>query len=835
MAECRLRIVSLNFNEYRCFTRYSIKFAEGRNTISGENSSGKTTIISTLKSLLLENSEINYSSEENYSKDLRVKLHLIFDDDEYSIAARGDADSLQNFSLTRINDQDDGILSEHASRQILKEIRQYVTDLDAVWVECCKEAEESKYHRTIGDIWMKDVGDKLPENHVIIGEPEWFNLDGGILNSDDWNDFQGVFDFSTQSILTNNQEGESPYNHLIHLWSQKDLKELELLKNISERAKLTPYSEELFFESTIWNRSKKVSANTEIDLDKYFAESKYLLVNISENDINGIILKLAKSDLRFIVILESRNSYTGRFFGIISQEPVGSTLVAKFDDTFDESAFLNAFNSNQNCSVKSFGMWIDSTEFYGMDSILASNEIEQLVVSSGFTRYGYQEFVINHKFGKSLHNGTDFIELPNSVFISTVAPHEDAFCLLHHEIESLMQKNGKLLGSWVQLQLSPEVTHCEYVALLLNGVQKSKYFKLLSYNGKINVRNLQELFFLYVPSIEKQHQISDYYNQLIAEISDKKQMIDELKMPGFSIDDLDHYDKLDWIKDIPYPLASILQTYRSISEKDADKRMNHLLYFFEAFSQFIASVHLSAWSKSNDWDKVWNIFTEKQLKQGNPVSKSLHHPTFGFWNRVNNKFRKMNNRGDADMSIYSGLGDEFWQMLKSSELTNLLDSCATIRNNTKGHGVITNRSAQPYLEKLTKSLHSLRNIIHKPFAIVKMIRPGLGQMKSKYECEVELLTGISTPFRKKRLHFVSPPNASSDYLTNPGSEEALPLAPFLKRGAHMENYEYSYYFYSRKTEKGIAYNNYHSTIEGTKVTPLEDNTPLMLFLEGLSK
>ena len=114
-----------------------------------------------------------------------------------------------------------------------------------------------------------------------------------------------------------------------------------------------------------------------------------------------------------------------------------------------------------------------------------------------------------------------------------------------------------------------------------------------------------------------------------------------------------------------------------------------------------------------------------------------------------------------------------------------------------------------------------------------MIRPGMGQMKSKYHCRVELLTGISTPFQTKELQFTSPPSSDYDFLTTPGSEDCLRLAPLLKRGPHMESFEYSYYYYSRKSDQEVSFNNYHSTIVGTKEYPADGETELLGFLSKL--
>ena len=50
----------------------------------------------------------------------------------------------------------------------------------------------------------------------------------------------------------------------------------------------------------------------------------------------------------------------------------------------------------------------------------------------------------------------------------------------------------------------------------------------------------------------------------------------------------------------------------------------------------------------------------------------------------------------------------------------------------------------------------------------------------------------------------------------------------------MEAYEFSYYFYSRKTHDKVMFNNYHSIIEGSKNYPAVEETELLSFLGTLT-
>jgi energy-coupling factor transporter ATP-binding protein EcfA2 len=837
MSKPGLFVNGIQFCQFRKFRDEKYEFKNSRNTISGANGSGKTTILLALKKLTIDSQSLEYKPDPINLPNPNVMINLEHEDSILSLCGFGNPE-LSSFSIRVDNEGAEVAHTENDARQIMQRISSHVIDLDHLHEECKDEAKSSKYGMSQIDIWMNLVKDKLLHNSVIIGEAEWENfVDDSVYEFEEWRDFEWSFE-NHQSILACHtpRYGENKDHNIIHLWSAEDRNQYDLLNQIIDYLQLQNVSEDLFAESTYWNKGKKVSSKSKLDLKELFSFSEYQMINIEGNDINGVVSNLASQGVFFVLILETDSGWSGSsYFGIISAHPSEKTIVAKIDKNFDIQSFCKAFIEKIDCDVKSFGMWISANDFYGIEPILAANEIKEMSDLNQRHRFDYDSLVLGRKFYKT-GDGIEKLErFPNSILLSTRFTFKGVFCFTPTELIAEITRQGiPVLSEMVHLKLDLNIADNRYVKLILNGLLCTKYERLLSYNGKINYKNLVNLFHVYLPKIEEQQLVMNYYDQISDQITEKSLRLQEIAMPNFSPLEIDSYTSLDWIKDIPYPLASILQTYRTISDNEPDKQLSQLLYFFEAFSQFLAMVHLSAWQKSSQWGLVWSNFTNKQEQQGKPIDKSLSKPDFGFWNRINNKFRKENNKQKCDLSIYTGLGEEFLSMVKSREITEILDECAIIRNNTKGHGVIRNQIAIENLNALLKKLNRLRGFIHKPFASVEMIRPGLGQMKSKYHCEVELLTGVSTPFRKKKLQFTSPPSSEHDFLTSLGSETCLKLVPLLKRGPFLEAYEFSYYFYSRKTNDQVMFNNYHSIIEGSKNYPAVEETELLSFLDNLT-
>ena len=160
------------------------------------------------------------------------------------------------------------------------------------------------------------------------------------------------------------------------------------------------------------------------------------------------------------------------------------------------------------------------SDFFGIEPILAENEIREITPLDRRQRYDFEEIVQNWKFFKLNKGLDDLFPESNSILLETSSYIEGDFCTTFKEV-SKRPKDYNLSGK-VQIHFDPEKANSDYVKIILNGVLSSKYIRLLSYNGKINHQNLVNLFHLYLPDIDEQRAIADHYNHLSEEIEEKK-------------------------------------------------------------------------------------------------------------------------------------------------------------------------------------------------------------------------------------------------------------------------------------------------------------------------
>ena len=157
MRNRELLLTSVSFSDYRIFSNEAFRFEEYRNDITGANGSGKTTIITALKKILIYSSDLEYLLEKNESIP-NVKIDLIFGDETFSLLGYADSD-LHSFSV--LAGENEQIYSESQARATMASISSKVADLDQLYSEARKQAEESRYFVSPPDVWMGYIPPEL--------------------------------------------------------------------------------------------------------------------------------------------------------------------------------------------------------------------------------------------------------------------------------------------------------------------------------------------------------------------------------------------------------------------------------------------------------------------------------------------------------------------------------------------------------------------------------------------------------------------------------------------------------------------------------------------------
>lgn len=262
----------------------------------------------------------------------------------------------------------------------------------------------------------------------------------------------------------------------------------------------------------------------------------------------------------------------------------------------------------------------------------------------------------------------------------------------------------------------------------------------------------------------------------------------------------------DWLDCLPFPLASILRSYHALDRTDKEK-YERLLHFFEAFTVFLASIHLSAFRTS---ESQWVQQRRKLLALMDSQRFSLARPTFGLWSAIVQLLakgvRSLRDGKAEDQSflntLYATADPAPVDMLCSTKLIDLLQRMNSFRNRWTGHGgAVTIAEARERHDQLSKELANFRDIIGTRFQQYQLIKP----------LEAEILEGPVFRYRARRvmgsdpqlehetIELTTAPKTGALCMHNPGHDKALELIPLVQL---RDEPQPASYFYNRsdKTE-----------------------------------
>jgi hypothetical protein len=275
--------------------------------------------------------------------------------------------------------------------------------------------------------------------------------------------------------------------------------------------------------------------------------------------------------------------------------------------------------------------------------------------------------------------------------------------------------------------------------------------------------------------------------------------------------DLARGDEIEaWMETLPFPLASILWGY--VAEKNVEHRVDHLFHFFEAFSEFVALIMLSALSPLLIRQKI------DLLEENSYFRDAYRHATFRSWNVLGRRLARHTRELMGDKTTYPACltqyGDpdpDFLDMITSKRLFAVLDEVADFRNVWKAHGgVVGEEEEQHRRAQLEDCLARIRQITGTTFAPVTLLAPGSGRFhEGIYRYEAEALKGTHLTFPQIEVETVLPMDTDRLYLIHARRLRPLELLPLVLMMESPCTPLRACYFYNRMEGDQIRWVSYH--------------------------
>lgn len=413
---------------------------------------------------------------------------------------------------------------------------------------------------------------------------------------------------------------------------------------------------------------------------------------------------------------------------------------------------------------------------------------------------------------KKLDDG--FNDLPNSVYLPTIGKSDAVSFLSDLHIKP---------QNYVQLVLKHDEANANYFANLLNTPLGQKIRQTLlsgTYIPKINKSTLINST-VYLPDLNTQLEVvrvQSIIKDLSSELTflekelwknPRKVNIIEKKTKSLNRED----DFVDWMDSLPFPLASILWAYKA--ESNNEHKVEHLLHFFEAASQFNVIILLSYFYS----DKLYFQEEKSQfIEKSDKFNEHFQKASFGGWNILGRRMAKTVRKNISDpmkrnrcIEAFGFPDNIFLEMIISKKFFEILDEISNYRNLWKGHsGISSDEETYKRLTILKDKLSDFRKLISDNYKKIKLILPITNvYVDDIYEYQVKSLMGTRTPFNKTEIKTLKPMTDNKLYLINTNQEYPIKLWPFIRFMKSPKTQENACYYYNRIQKSKVRWVSYH--------------------------
>ena len=415
----------------------------------------------------------------------------------------------------------------------------------------------------------------------------------------------------------------------------------------------------------------------------------------------------------------------------------------------------------------------------------------------------------------------------NWILIRRPMPVTFSFNSNNERIEKLREElktgENRLSQRYIPLELKPKIVNKDYLINLLNSPLGKKILEFHSTGvvQPIIQRSSLSNLLLPLPDKLKQDKIVELSNSILFNREKLSHIHKELWKAPSKFTETDKVlkslikdpDSLDWLEELPFPIASILWGY--YSESKPQKKVEYLFLFFEGLCQFIDVLLLSAISS----DKVFFNAIGKTWLKNEKIKKWHEKSSFGGWIWLYETLaKKIRGFNSEDFNINEILGNpskSYFEGITSKKLIPVFNNVRNLRNSFKGHnGVVSNNAYKEVLVKLETQLDVVKPIIVDTFSDVNLIRVVPSTMDFDEENEIykttsNLIKGTRSLFNKEDILTNRPLSSKQLYILHDDAYRAIKVLPLIQMRASPKSEQNAVYFYNRIDGESVRMVSYH--------------------------
>jgi hypothetical protein len=496
---------------------------------------------------------------------------------------------------------------------------------------------------------------------------------------------------------------------------------------------------------------------------------------------------------------------------VVSKQPKAKTFIAEISNNEQTNKIiLDNYKKRRPGKAIQLGSLVNISEVKSFNGFSSLIEMQELAKRVGYPPIRLSDFALSINLLKVAD--VDEVEhLSNSVYLPKIG-YSSAVTIP----SEMKMKNPK---NYFQIQLDEKKANSTFVANYFNSIIGKKLRESLEVGATIaSITKAQlQACVLYLPEINTQLAIVkidskiEQFNLRLEEL--KRNLWKQPKSFNSIAKELKNINKEEnlehWIDNLPFPISSIL--WRYYATKDYSKKVEHVFHFFEAFSEFLAMIMLSALAQDPEFYKQerhnW-IDNDERFKEW------YLKATFGSWNiltsRLSKSIRKFYNdaeRKEFCKSLFGNPTEAFMKMLTEKGIINTLTTVAELRNKWKGHGGITSEEENKQrVATLEQQINELRKFIADGFDETKVVSAKHGELEDGiWTFTAKELIGAKSPFKETEIKSLVGLDKKKLYLTHANQNKPVELLPFIK---FIELSE-AVYFYTSIESKNVRWVSYH--------------------------
>ncbi len=498
-------------------------------------------------------------------------------------------------------------------------------------------------------------------------------------------------------------------------------------------------------------------------------------------------------------------------------------------DEKHQEALLRNLKDRKEGKSTSLGRIVSVETFRGFTPIDLAERVVEQAQRMGLVAYPFSEVCAELNSPPSSKDFDGFEEVPNAVYLPQMASTAATT-----RQDALPEK----LKSYYQLVLKPEIADAEFVAGLLN-TSFGQLWRDAIRTGETIPRigqGMLEASTIFLPPpksrelqgrvVDTQHSIS----QLRSELNELEQQL--WRKPGTvekiesSLKAVNREERLEgWIDTLPFPLASILWVCMTQGGSENDQK-TRTIQFFEALAEFLAILHLSAFSAH---PTLWPDIKQRlgvTLKEGR---LSFRFATFGLWARVCESLfaelrRLQHSEEELCFEIYKTRSRDVLEMISSKQLVSIFQTTNKIRNRKTGHtGAIGGVGDREVNEQLRQLIAKVREIFGTTWESYELILPGESRFRSGvFQYSARRIMGTRTPFAIDHVEVTEAMEDGYLHFKSPDEKRGLRLLPLVKIMPSPKTEENACYFFCSEDKEGHRFLSYHYHAESEVTHSFDD-------------